>query len=183
MSDPREVYLKQLFELFECVFPLWQQQLDTNGEMGENNTIWQLNAHWEEYERLKREIAASKVDEIPFFEEPVGWRARNLHKLKCWPEYFQPLACGSKPFELRLNDRNFKVGDVLFIEEWDPELGGDDPDEGFTDNAVWARVSSMVRAGEDVVTRGLQPGFIIMGLNIRDEPPENLDDLKREGVL
>lgn len=44
-----------------------------------------------------------------------------VHGLKCWPEFFQAIHTGKKTFELRVNDRDFKVGDVLLIREWDPK--------------------------------------------------------------
>lgn len=43
------------------------------------------------------------------------------HELKIWPEYFKQSQLGHKNFELRLNDRDFKVGDLLLLKEWDPE--------------------------------------------------------------
>ena len=43
------------------------------------------------------------------------------HDLKTLPEYFQPLSDKEKTFEVRLNDRNFKVGDGLKLLEWDSE--------------------------------------------------------------
>ena len=46
------------------------------------------------------------------------------HHLKILPEYFQQVAIGNKTFELRKNDRDFKVGDIIFLEEWDNEYTG-----------------------------------------------------------
>jgi len=43
------------------------------------------------------------------------------HDLKTWPEYFAEIANGNKTFELRKNDRNFEPGDVLVLQEWNPE--------------------------------------------------------------
>ncbi len=42
------------------------------------------------------------------------------HKLKCWPNYFDDLMSGKKTFEVRVNDRDFKVGDVLELQEFSP---------------------------------------------------------------
>ena len=45
----------------------------------------------------------------------------KTHDLKTWPEYFAEIATGNKTFELRKNDRNFEPGDVLILQEWNPE--------------------------------------------------------------
>lgn len=43
------------------------------------------------------------------------------HDLKCWPVYFQAVADKMKQFEIReVRDRNFGVGDVLLLREWEP---------------------------------------------------------------
>lgn len=40
------------------------------------------------------------------------------HKLKILPEYFGPVCTGKKTFEIRKNDRDFKVGDTLILQEY-----------------------------------------------------------------
>lgn len=42
-----------------------------------------------------------------------------IHELKTLPEYFEAVWQGNKKYELRKNDRNFKVGDYLALNEWD----------------------------------------------------------------
>ena len=44
-------------------------------------------------------------------------------KKKVWPEYFQKILDGKKTYELRLADWECKEGDVLVLQEWDPEAG------------------------------------------------------------
>lgn len=41
-----------------------------------------------------------------------------VHELKIAPEYFKDVRTGLKKFEIRKNDRDFKVGDRLFLKEW-----------------------------------------------------------------
>lgn len=44
----------------------------------------------------------------------------NRHELKTWPKYFAAVRSGQKRFEIRRNDRDFKVGDILVLSEFDP---------------------------------------------------------------
>lgn len=41
-----------------------------------------------------------------------------IHRIKTWPEYFQEIKSGNKTFELRKNDRNYKIGDILLLQEY-----------------------------------------------------------------
>lgn len=40
------------------------------------------------------------------------------HELKTWPGYWAAVASGVKTFEIRREDRGFKVGDVLKLNEY-----------------------------------------------------------------
>jgi hypothetical protein len=44
-------------------------------------------------------------------------------KKKSWPGEFQKILDGKKKFDLRLGDTNYKEGDILVLEEFDPKLG------------------------------------------------------------
>ncbi len=46
----------------------------------------------------------------------------KTHELKILPEYFEAVSDGTKTFELRNNDRDFKVGDILILKEYTTEL-------------------------------------------------------------
>ncbi|RHN00864.1 DUF3850 domain-containing protein [Dielma fastidiosa] len=41
----------------------------------------------------------------------------KTHEIKCYPEYYQEIINGAKRFEIRFNDRNYKVNDILVIRE------------------------------------------------------------------
>ncbi|WP_338749836.1 DUF3850 domain-containing protein [Bacillus sp. FJAT-52991] len=45
------------------------------------------------------------------------------HQLKIEPEYFEAVRNKTKTFEIRKYDRNFKVGDILSLREFDPSHG------------------------------------------------------------
>lgn len=46
-----------------------------------------------------------------------------IHKLKILPQYFEDKLQGMKKWEVRKNDRPFKDGDTLQLEEWSEETG------------------------------------------------------------
>lgn len=78
----------------------------------------------------------------------------NIHALKTLPEYFAPLRAGEKTFELRKNDRDFKVGDQVCLQEWSPQTG-------YTGKQFWRRISYVLK---DAPEFGLMDGFVILGL-------------------
>jgi ribosomal protein S17 len=45
----------------------------------------------------------------------------TTHNLKVHPQYFREIKAGRKNWELRLNDRDFQIGDYLYLREFDPE--------------------------------------------------------------
>ena len=45
----------------------------------------------------------------------------TIIKKKAWPEMFEAVLSGKKNFDLRLNDFEAKEGDILVLEEWNPE--------------------------------------------------------------
>lgn len=42
-----------------------------------------------------------------------------IHELKIYPEYFKGVVSGVKTFEIRKDDRPYKVGDLLALNEYD----------------------------------------------------------------
>ena len=57
-----------------------------------------------------------------------GFRAAStdqvVHELKCWPQFFRAIQSEEKTHDLRrTDDREFKVGDKLFLREFDPKTG------------------------------------------------------------
>ena len=65
------------------------------------------------------------------------------HNLKTWPLYFRAVLDGTKTFEIRnCTDRTFTVGDILVLQEWDPDdLQGD----GYTGRILKREVTYLVQ--------------------------------------
>ena len=82
----------------------------------------------------------------------------KTHELKTLPEYFAAVADGSKPFEVRRNDRNFAVGDGLLLREYNPETT-----EQYTGRKIWLTVSYVLLGGQF----GIEPGYAVLGLKRR----------------
>jgi hypothetical protein len=60
----------------------------------------------------------------------------KTHVLKTWPSYYAEVVSGAKKFELRCNDRNFMVGDILVLQEFDTS-----DHKGYTGRMVLRRVT------------------------------------------
>jgi len=78
-----------------------------------------------------------------------------IHELKTWKEFFVMVFCGSKNFELRKNDRDFKLCDELLLKEWDNEK------QEYTGRILHRRIDYILKGGQF----GLEEGYVIMGIS------------------
>lgn len=95
-------------------------------------------------------------------------KLHKTHELKCWPDFFGPIVSGAKTFDLRKNDRNFKVGDKLVLREFDDRTGK------YTGEEIRRRITYVldgIGGGCIPPLQGLQRGFCILGIG-----PEREDD-------
>ena len=83
----------------------------------------------------------------------------RVHHLKTWPEYFQAVVAGEKPFEIRLDDRDYQVGDHLVLQEWIQA------EEYYTGEEVAVLVTSKLE-GKPAEGFGLQSGYCVMGITL-----------------
>lgn len=77
------------------------------------------------------------------------------HRLKTWPEFFQAVKSGAKPFEIRVDDRGFALGDRLELVEFDPGEGA-----GFTGQEHHVDVTYLLRGA----LFGLPENSVMMGI-------------------
>ena len=95
---------------------------------------------------------------------------KNIHGLKTWPEYFEEIINGNKTFEVRRMDRNFKPGDILDLQEWNPQAGT------YTHRNIRLEITYVLEGGQF----GIDKGFCVIGF----KAPEPLQTIKsKEEVL
>lgn len=78
-----------------------------------------------------------------------------IHALKTLPKYFEEVRLGSKRFELRRNDRDFRVGDYLALNEYDRAT------QTYTGRTELVKVTYMLNPN-DVMT--CQGGFAVLSI-------------------
>jgi hypothetical protein len=92
----------------------------------------------------------------------VSVRAPVEHELKIWPEFFDDVASGRKPFDVRFTDRDFQTDDILRLREYAAVAP-----TGYTGRETCKRVSYVLPGGR----WGLSPPWCVLGLAGFDPAP------------
>lgn len=81
----------------------------------------------------------------------------KLHNVKLLKEYFNSVACGDKKFEVRLNDRNYKVNDKLILNEviYENDL------PVYTGRSINTRITYVLNNNNY-----LKDGYVILGIDV-----------------
>ena len=103
---------------------------------------------------------------VPQFQTPNPTQ-RQTHELKIWPACFAAVQAGTKPFDVRENDRNFQIGDLLVLREFEPET------EQYTGPALTRWVSYVLHGGF-----GLQPNWCVLGFSELPPIPAGMTDVR-----
>ncbi len=82
-----------------------------------------------------------------------------IHALKTWPEYYKEVVSGNKTFEVRKNDRSFKVGDTLLLQEWNPAGYGN-----YTGEEHFAQITYILHGG----AFGIDKEYLVMGIKDKE---------------
>lgn len=84
----------------------------------------------------------------------------KIHRLKSWPPFFNALVAGERMHELRRNDRDFVVGDLLELHEFDPTRGD------YTGRVATFSVTSITSSDVPcaVSAEALDPRFCILSV-------------------
>jgi hypothetical protein len=76
------------------------------------------------------------------------------HKLKIWPEYYAAVINDTLRSCARRNDRDYQVGDILVLNEWDPVR------EYYTGCVCHRRVTYVLHGG----MFGIHPGYVVLSM-------------------
>ncbi len=86
----------------------------------------------------------------------------RIHILKTWSPWFEATRDGKKPWELRLDDRNYRVGDFLVLRQFTPEWGDGEPGSGEHPPGRWGNEYVVMRV-EWVIAEGfVPPGYVML---------------------
>lgn len=83
-----------------------------------------------------------------------------IHVLKTLPEHFNDVLNKGKLNEVRLNDRDFKVNDILRLREYDPKRSTTNEIDKYTGNQFDCRVIHILKNFPD----GLKENYIVMSI-------------------
>jgi ASC-1-like (ASCH) protein len=78
----------------------------------------------------------------------------RTHRLKTLTQYFENVQNGRKSAELRLNDRDYQVGDILVLEGYDAN------DKLYVGGSVTKQITHILSG-----CRGLEPGYCVLSLD------------------
>jgi len=73
----------------------------------------------------------------------------KTHDLKIHPEHFKAVCEGSKKAELRVNDRDYKVGDLLLLREYFPET------KEYSGHVTKQRVTHIINCDKFITDKGI----------------------------
>lgn len=78
----------------------------------------------------------------------------KIHRVKCFERWFAEVTTGLKPFEIRKNDRDYQVGDLLELNET--------KDGEYSARAALYKITS-VMPSEDFPD-GIKAGYAVLGI-------------------
>lgn len=95
--------------------------------------------------KIKNTEEANKI--IKLYES----NKKITHELKIAPKYFTKVLSKEKTFEFRYNDRNYQVGDILKLKEYD--------NGQYTGRETYVKITYILQNFE-----GLQPNYAILSI-------------------
>lgn len=138
-----------------------------NDEMMAKN-FWKQNFEQESPPPLKTvetvETVGAQQGKTPqIVNLPKKAKVKVEHVLKAVQPYFEMLWSGKKNFELRKNDRDYQVGDILYLHEYDPSI------RRFCGRYVARKITHIIDNKNEVAGQGLHPAWVLLFLGEIDD--------------
>lgn len=102
-------YSTNIIDLFSNV----EYATDSDGFIAEK---WDYSGEFYDWLSNSADIQFTLCDAMRYGYEVE--KEPTIHELKILPEYFEAVVSGNKRFEIRKNDRNYKKGDILRLNEY-----------------------------------------------------------------
>ena len=152
--DKAGITLEEARELRDRIFARFPELKETIKML---RTVEEFGEHFGAIEIDPKESEAKVSNWLQQRQEELNnWLSRvGVHVLKTWPEYFEAVYFGDKTFEVRFDDRDYKVGDTLVLREWDPKT------KEYSGRQLEVRVTYLMK---DDKFGFLKPGAIVMGI-------------------
>lgn len=86
------------------------------------------------------------------------------HIVKCWPDYYDAIERGDKPFDVRRDDRGYQKGDTLVLQRTQPrdKFTVDYDGYGKAKHELRRKITYILTGGQF----GLEPGYVVLGLEM-----------------
>lgn len=85
-----------------------------------------------------------------------------IHELKLDKKWFDSVVNGQKRFEIRKDDRIFKVGDILTLKEVERTS---DNSIDYTGNEVQVKITSILK--HEDFPEGIQEGYVVLSIDLK----------------
>jgi hypothetical protein len=85
-----------------------------------------------------------------------------VHNVKSWPYLFEAILSGVKTHEMRRADREYKIGDAMRLQEFDPDTNS------YTGREALVRITYITSAEFPCALseKGLNPEFCILSIRL-----------------
>lgn len=94
-------------------------------------------------------------------------RTKSVHLLKISPEYFMAVYQGKKKFEVRVNDRDYREGDELILQEYLQQ------NKRYTGRLFSVTVTYQLEGGQF----GILPGYVVLGIELLEGVELNMKEV------
>lgn len=88
----------------------------------------------------------------------------KVHHLKIINPYFKDVWEGRKGFEVRINDRDYKVGDEVYLKQYNPDT------DSYTGNEVLVIISYVLKD-----YHAIKEGYVVFGFDPIEHIPGQLN--------